>query len=93
MALVKIESPTPWRILNIGRKSYTFNKDCICFIPEDEISTLPSSYRNLWAIIDESVEEIEIQKIVEEPKQDIKKIIEKPKQDIKKVIEKPDIKK
>ncbi len=85
MELFKIKSPTPWRMLNIWNKTYTFDKDCICLLPEQDIVGLPNIYINLWKMETKVEDFQEIKKIVVEPKKEIEKVIETEKVNITKV--------
>lgn len=88
MKLLKIKAPAPWRLLNIGNKSYTFDKEAICLIPESDAIGLPVTYKVIWEVIND-IKEIptEVKKIVKAPKE-IKKVVEAPKE-IKKAVEAP----
>lgn len=98
MKLLKVKAESAGRILNIWKKAYTFDKDGLCLIPENEANWLPLTYKIIWEItstkevipaeeIPAKAEEVEIKKVIKE-KIDTKKVVEQ-KIDIKKTEEIP----
>lgn len=77
MKLFKIKAETAGRILNVWTKTYTFDKDAICIMPEEDVLWLPLNYKNLWEAWEKNdwIPMEEIKKVVE-PELEIEKVVE-----------------
>ena len=89
MNLVQVKFPSPKRILNVWRKSYESDSECMCTMSEEDAEFLPLTYKVISKVeskIERVPEIIKEEPINQEPMEELKKVIKEPKEDIKKVV-------